>query len=274
MHAVIAARQQAFENERAAGREPSLDRMVMYTSEHAHSSVEKALLALGRPLDACRKIATDPSYAMRPEVLADAIRADREEGLLPVAVTATIGTTSSTAVDPVPSIAKVAEREGLWLHVDSAYAGPCSMLPELRRRFAGIERADSYVMNPHKWLWAPMGCSALYTAKPEVFRRALSLTPEYLRSRQDPRAVNFMEYSVPLGRRNRGAEAVLHHAVLRQGRRHGSPARTQPAGGRADRASRGAPGLRAHGANDFLASLPAMSPRRFTGARSDQPAYS
>ncbi len=203
MHAAIAARQQTFENERAAGREPSLDRMVMYTSEHAHSSVEKAMLAMGRPREACRKIATDEKYAMRPHDLAEAIRQDREDGLLPLGATATIGTTSSTAVDPVPEIADIAEREGLWLHVDAAYAGPCSMLPELRHHFAGVERADSYVVNPHKWLWAPMGCSALYTAKPEVFRRALSLTPEYLRSQQDPRAVNFMEYAVPLGRRNR-----------------------------------------------------------------------
>ncbi len=202
-HAAIAARQQTFDNERAAGREPSLDRMVMYTSEHAHSSVEKAMLALGRPREACRKIATDANYAMRPDALADQVRKDRGDGLLPIGVTATIGTTSSTAVDPVPAIADIAELEGLWLHVDSAYAGPCMMLPELRHYFAGVERADSFVMNPHKWLWAPMGCSALYTAKPEVFRRALSLTPEYLRSQQDPRAVNFMEYAVPLGRRNR-----------------------------------------------------------------------
>ncbi|MBI1357329.1 MAG: amino acid decarboxylase [Acidobacteria bacterium] len=201
LHAVIAARESARQVDETAGKGFSLDKVVMYASEHAHMSIEKTMLALGQGRDACRKIAADAEFRMRPEALEEAVERDLAAGLRPIAVGATIGTTSVTSVDPVDRIADVCERHGLWLHVDAAYAGPCAMLPELRGRFAGIERADSFLVNPHKWMWAPMGCSALYTAHPEEFRRAFSLTPDYLRTEEDPRAVNFMEYSIPLGRR-------------------------------------------------------------------------
>jgi aromatic-L-amino-acid decarboxylase len=199
LHAVIAAR------EALATRGPiDLNKLVLYTSEHAHSSIEKTMMALGHGSDACRKIATDDGFRMRPEALDEAVRRDLAAGLQPIAVCATIGTTSVSSVDPVDEIASVAQRYGLWLHVDAAYAGPCAMLPEYAAHFRGVERADSFLVNPHKWMFSPMGLSAFYTARPDALRRALSLTPEYLRSQQDPRAVNFMEYAVPLGRPFRG----------------------------------------------------------------------
>ena len=199
LHAVIAAR------EARASRGPiDLNKLVIYTSEHAHSSIEKSMMALGQGRDACRKIATDEAFRMAPDALEQAIEGDLAAGLQPVAVCATIGTTSASSVDPVDRIADVCERHKLWLHVDAAYAGPCAMLPEHAQSFRGVERADSFLMNPHKWMFAPMGVTAFYTAQPEMLRRALSLTPEYLRSQQDPRAVNLMEYAIPLGRPLRG----------------------------------------------------------------------
>jgi aromatic-L-amino-acid decarboxylase len=199
LHAVIAAR------EALAARAPvDLNKLVIYTSEHAHSSIEKSMMALGQGRDACRKIAADDAFRMRPDALDQAIQRDLAAGLQPIAVCATIGTTSVSSVDPVEAIADVARRHRLWLHVDAAYAGPCAMLPEHAEHFRGVGRADSFLVNPHKWMFAPMGVTAFYTSRPEALRRALSLTPEYLRSQQDPRAVNFMEYAVPLGRPFRG----------------------------------------------------------------------
>ena len=199
LHAVIAAREA-----RAARGVLDLNKLVIYTSEHAHSSIEKTTMALGQGREACRKIATDNAFRMRPGALEEAIRQDVDAGLEPVAVCATIGTTSVSSVDPVNAIADVAERHDLWLHVDAAYAGPCAMLPEHAECFRGVERADSFLVNPHKWMFSPMGVTAFYTSQPEVLRRALSLTPEYLRSQQDPRATNLMEYAIPLGRPFRG----------------------------------------------------------------------
>ncbi len=203
LHAVIAARERAAAAARASGSELDLNRIVIYTSEQAHSSVHKTVAALGRGLEACRTIPCDDKFALRPDELSRAIEADRRDGMAPVAVVATVGTTASTAVDPVRAVADIAAEHSLWLHVDAAYAGAASMLPERRQHFLGCERADSYVVNPHKWLFVPMDCSVLYTARPDDFRSALSLTPEYLRNRKHPRAVNFMEYSIPLGRRFR-----------------------------------------------------------------------
>jgi aromatic-L-amino-acid/L-tryptophan decarboxylase len=209
LHAVIAARQAARRADAKAGHPFSLDGVVMYASEHAHMSIEKTMLALGQGREACRKIETDAEFRMRPDALEAAIERDLAAGLRPIAVGATIGTTSVASVDPVDRIAEICRRYGLWLHVDAAYAGPCAMLPELADHFRGVELADSFLVNPHKWMWAPMGCSALYTARSEDFRQALSLTPDYLRTAQDPRAVNFMEYSIPLGRRFRALKLWL-----------------------------------------------------------------
>lgn len=222
LHAVIAARQAAVEADREAGLETSLDRLTIYTSEQAHMSIEKTMLALGRGREACRKIEVDDAFRMKPAALDAAIRTDLDAGLRPIAVVATVGTTSTSSVDPVPALAEIAARHGLWLHVDAAYAGPAAMLEEKRELFAGCERADSFLLNPHKWLFCPMDVTAFYTAKPEVFRRALGMTPEYLRSQEDPRATNLMEYSIPLGRRFRGLKLWF---VLRYFGREGLKAR-------------------------------------------------
>ena len=118
-------------------------------------------------------------------------------------MTATVGTTSTSSIDPVPAIAAICERHGLWLHVDAAYAGSAAILEEKRHILDGCERADSFVVNPHKWLFVPMDLTAFYCSRPEILRQALSLVPDYLRTNEDPRAVDFMEYSLPLGRRFR-----------------------------------------------------------------------
>jgi aromatic-L-amino-acid decarboxylase len=140
---------------------------------------------------------------MRPGALQAAVEADLASGLRPCCAVATVGATSTTSVDPVPEIADICERHGIWLHVDAAYAGSAALLPEMRWAFAGCDRADSFVTNPHKWLLTPMDCSVFYTRRPEILRRAFSLVPEYLQTAADPRAVNLMDYGVPLGRRFR-----------------------------------------------------------------------
>ena len=203
-HALAAARELdpalRVREEGLAGR-PEVPRLRVYCSEEAHSSVEKAAVALGLGLAGVRRVATDAELRLEPAALEAAIAEDRAAGVRPLAVVATVGTTSTTAVDPVPAIAEICAREGLWLHVDAAYGGAAALLPEMRWVLDGCARADSVVVNPHKWLFTPMDCSALYTCRPEAFRRAFSLTPEYLASGDE--AVNPMDYALPLGRRFR-----------------------------------------------------------------------
>jgi aromatic-L-amino-acid decarboxylase len=182
-----------------AGRPP----LRMYASEEAHSSVERAGIVLGVGQEGLRRMPVDAAFRMDPEALRRAVREDRAAGFLPFAVTATVGTTSTTSIDPVPEIAAVCEAEGLWLHVDAAYAGSAAVAPELRQVLAGCERADSLVVNPHKWLFVPMDLSVLYTRRPDVLRAAFSLVPDYLRTPEDPDAPNLMDYGVSLGRRFR-----------------------------------------------------------------------
>jgi aromatic-L-amino-acid decarboxylase len=200
MHALAAARQAADPESRTKG---AVRGLVVYTSEQSHSSIEKGAIAVGIGQDYVRKVPVDAEFRMRPEALAGLIERDLAAGLRPCAVAATVGTTSTTSVDPVPAIADICARYGLWLHVDAAYAGSAALAPEFRWAFEGCERADSMVTNPHKWLQVPMDCSVFYTRRPEVLRRAFSLVPEYLASASDPRAVNLMDYGVPLGRRFR-----------------------------------------------------------------------
>jgi aromatic-L-amino-acid decarboxylase len=175
----------------------------MYASEQAHSSVEKAGMVLGIGQDGLRKVPTDDALRLDVAALGRAVAEDRAAGWTPFAVTATVGTTSSTSIDPVPAIADLCEREGLWLHVDAAYAGSVAAVPEMRWVLAGAERANSLVVNPHKWLFVPMDLSVLFARRPEAIRAAFSLVPEYLRTAEDEVAPNLNEYGIALGRRFR-----------------------------------------------------------------------
>jgi aromatic-L-amino-acid decarboxylase len=176
----------------------------VYASEEAHSSIEKACMTLGLGRSALVRIPTDDAYALRPGALSAAMERDRAAGHRPIAIVATVGTTSSTAIDPVASVADIAEREGVWLHVDSAYAGAVALIPERRAPFDGWERADSIVINPHKWLFTPLDASLLLTRRMPVLREAFSLVPEYLRTldRETP-VRDYNEYTPQLGRRFR-----------------------------------------------------------------------
>jgi len=177
---------------------------AVYASTEAHSSVEKACMTLGLGRAALRRIPADDDYAMRVDLLRNAIAENRAAGVVPTAIVATIGTTSSTSVDPVDAIADVAAREGTWLHVDAAYAGAVALVPARRGPFAGWERADSIVVNPHKWLFTPLDASLLLSRRLDVVREAFSLVPEYLRTLDHERPVHdFTEYQPQLGRRMR-----------------------------------------------------------------------
>ncbi|MDP9119424.1 MAG: pyridoxal-dependent decarboxylase [Actinomycetota bacterium] len=178
-------------------------RLRLYASEQAHSSIERAGIVLGIGQEGCRAIPVDDRFAMRPEALEAAIREDRAAGLTPFAVVATVGTTSTTSVDPVARIADICEQERLWLHVDAAYGGAAAVLPEMRHHFAGWERADSIVFNPHKWLFVTMDLSVLFTRHRETLQKAFSIVPEYLRTPEESVAPNLMDYGVSLGRRFR-----------------------------------------------------------------------
>jgi aromatic-L-amino-acid/L-tryptophan decarboxylase len=215
MLALAAARERraglAIRQRGMAGR-ADLPTMRVYASEHAHSSIDKAAIALGVGTENVVHIGADAEYRMRPDALSEAIAADRSRGMLPLAVVATVGTTSTTSIDPVPAIADVCCRHDVWLHVDGAYGGVAAIVPELRHILAGVDRADSLVMNPHKWLFTPVDCSALYTRHPDVLKRAFALVPDYLVTSVGDDAVDFMNYGVQLGHRFR---ALKLWAVLR-----------------------------------------------------------
>ncbi len=184
---------------------PDAPRLRLYISDQTHSSVEKGAIVLGIGQENVVKVATDAQFRLSPEALETAVQQDLAAGYKPFFVCATVGTTSTTSIDPVPAIADVAERYGLWLHVDGAYGGLAAIVPEKRAVLAGAERADSLVTNPHKWLFTPMDLSAFYTRHPDTLKRAFSLLPEYLRSAEtDVGAVtDYMDYGVQLGRRFR-----------------------------------------------------------------------
>jgi aromatic-L-amino-acid decarboxylase len=185
-----------------AGR-PETKRLRLYTSEQAHSSIDKAAILIGTGTAGIRKIPVDSDFRMDPRALEQAIREDIDEGWLPFCVAATVGTTSTTSVDPVPAIADICEKHRLWLHVDAAYGGSAAILPEMRWVLEGCDRADSLVVNPHKWLFTPMDISACYCRRPEVLRQAFTLVPEYLKSSEGDGVTNYMEYGIQLGRRFR-----------------------------------------------------------------------
>ena len=204
LYALAAAREAAGLDIRArgmAGRD-ELRPVRIYTSVEAHSSVDKAAITLGIGADNVVRVGTDDAYRMSVEALQEAIQQDRARGLRPLAVVATVGTTGVTAVDPVPTIADVCRAEDIWLHVDAAYGGSAAVVPELRHVLDGCDRADSLVVNPHKWLFVPIDCSAAYTRHPDVMRQAFSLTPDYLET-GETEVTNLMDYGVSLGRRFR-----------------------------------------------------------------------
>ena len=215
MLAIAAARERRPELEirhRGMAGRRDLPTMRVYCSEHAHSSIDKAAIALGIGSENVVHVRADADYRMRPDALSDAIAADRERGMLPLAVVATVGTTSTTSIDPVPAIAEICRRHDVWLHVDGAYGAVAAIVPELRYIMDGVDQADSLVMNPHKWLFTPVDCSALYTRHPQVLKRAFSLVPDYLVTEVGDQAVDFMNYGVQLGHRFR---ALKLWAVLR-----------------------------------------------------------
>jgi len=214
--ALLAAR------ERASGYVTDVEgvdrRFTAYTSAHAHSSVEKAAAVAGIGRGSLRAIDCDESFAMRPDRLEAAIRADAAAGRVPCFVCATVGTTSSTAIDPVPAIAEICARYGLWLHVDAAYAGSAAVCPEFRWLNDGLELADSYCFNPHKWLLTNFDCDCFYVADRGSLIRTLSVLPEYLRNRatESGAVFDYRDWHVPLGRRFRSLKlwfVIRHYGV-------------------------------------------------------------
>ena len=206
--AILAARHRA-------GGIGALPNLVAYTSEQAHSSVVKGLRVAGIPDERVRSIATTPDYAMRADHLAYEIVKDKNDGLTPFFVAATVGTTATTAIDPVAEVGWVASNFDAWTHVDAAFAGTAALCPEMRFLNAGLESADSYVFNPHKWLLTNFDCSALYVADRASLTEALSITPEYLRNpaSEAGTVVDYRDWQVPLGRRFRALKLwfVIRH---------------------------------------------------------------
>lgn len=206
LHALAAARERAVRGVRRTGlvsHPDALGGLRVYCSEHAHSSVDKAVILLGLGHDAVCHVAVDEAFRMRPDALAAAIAADRAAGRRPLAVVATTGTTSTTSVDPVPAIADICARENLWLHVDAAYGGPVALVPGMAWVLEGADRADSLVVNPHKWLLTPFDLSVLFCRHMDTLREAFSLVPEYLKTSEAPEVRNLMDTGVQLGRRFR-----------------------------------------------------------------------
>ncbi len=207
--AILAAREEA-----AGGRanRRGTDRsLVAYTSTQAHSSVEKGVRIAGMGSDNLRSIETDSTFAMRPDLLAEAIDADLAAGRKPCFVCGTVGTTSSTAIDPVPQIGAICRRHGIWLHVDAAYAGSAAVCPEFHFLHDGLELADSYCFNPHKWMFTNFDCDCFFVADRAKLLRALSILPEYLRNQatESGAVIDYRDWQVPLGRRFRALKLWL-----------------------------------------------------------------
>ena len=204
-YALAAAREAAGFDIRTRGMIGRTDIPVMrvYCSTQAHSSVDKAVIALGIGHNNLVKVDVDEDFRIRPDELDRLIAEDLANGYYPLAIVATTGTTSTSSIDPVRAIANVAKARGCWLHVDGAYGATAAIVPELRYILDGIDDADSFVVNPHKWLFTPVDCSVLYTRKPEALKQAFALLPEYLTSQTQSETVNLMDYGIQLGRRFR-----------------------------------------------------------------------
>jgi aromatic-L-amino-acid decarboxylase len=215
LHALAAARHAAMPSVRTAGMAGRADvrRFRVYCSDQAHSSVDKAVILLGLGHESLRRVEADAEYRLIPGALASAIAEDRAAGWEPLAVVATVGTTSTTSIDPVDPVADICERERIWLHVDAAYAGVAAMVPGYEWILRGAARADSLVVNPHKWLFTPFDLSAFYCRRMDVVRAAFSLTPAYLVTPEAAQVRNLMDTGVQLGRRFRALKLwmVLRH---------------------------------------------------------------
>jgi len=205
MHAIAAAREgveMRIREEGMSGR-TDLPLLRVYASEQAHSSIDKGIITLGLGQRSLRKIPVDAQFRMIPDALAEAIVEDKRNGVLPFCIVATVGTTSTSSIDPVADIVPIGEEHAMWVHVDAAYGGSAAIVPEMRHILAGCQRADSLVLNPHKWLFTPFDCSVLYCRHLDLLRRAFSLVPEYLRTPEQEKVRSGSDYGVQLGRRFR-----------------------------------------------------------------------
>jgi aromatic-L-amino-acid decarboxylase len=205
MHAIAAARERANVDVRQKGMSgrDDLPLLRVYCSEQVHSSIDKAVITLGLGQQSLRKIGVNERFEMIADELGAAIEEDIDKGYIPICVVPTIGTTSTSSVDPVDAVADICEKYGIWMHVDAAYAGSAAILPELRSLFLGWERADSVVINPHKWLFTPFDLSVLYCRDLNTLKQAFSLVPEYLKTSEGSAVKNGMDYGIQLGRRFR-----------------------------------------------------------------------
>ena len=216
LSAIIAARERATEG--AVNHTGNLGNLIAYTSDQAHSSIEKGIRIAGIGSDNLRSIEVDDAFAMRPAALDQAIQEDLAAGGKPFFVCATVGTTSSTAIDPVRAIGEICRRHRIWLHVDAALAGTAALLPEMRWLHEGVELADSYVFNPHKWMLTNFDCSAFYVADRAALIGALSVLPEYLRNEASASGavIDYRDWQIPLGRRFRALKlwfVIRHYGV-------------------------------------------------------------
>lgn len=203
--ALLMAREQAtgFAYNESGGSAPGIPPMTVYCSTETHSSIEKDVKIAGFGRNNLRKIAVDHRFAMDPAALEETLRDDLEEGLKPACVVATIGTTGSTAIDPLKEIASLCRKYGVFLHVDAAYAGTALLLPEMRWMAEGVEMADSVVFNPHKWMFTNFDCSAFYVKDEALLVRTFEIMPEYLKTPEDERVKNYRDWGIQLGRRFR-----------------------------------------------------------------------
>ena len=208
--ALICARERTTRYGAARGGLQSSERpLVVYITSQSHSSVEKAALLAGFGRENLRAVAIDDRFGMRAEALRQAVAEDEARGRAPCAVVATVGSTATTAVDPLEAVASIARTHGLWLHVDAAMAGSAMILPECRPLWQGVEQADSLVLNPHKWLGASFDCSTYFVRDPQHLVRVMSTTPSYLRTAADAKVRNFRDWGIPLGRRFRALKLWL-----------------------------------------------------------------
>ena len=211
MHALAAAREEASTSVRTLGLSGRSELPIfrVYTSDQAHSSVEKAAIALGLGEHNVRHIPSDSDFRMDMKALRETITADLRKEFMPLAVVATVGTTSTASVDPVPAIAATCREHNMWLHIDAAYGGAMALLPECEWVKEGWNEADSLVINPHKWLFVPFDFSALYVREIERLRNVFTLVPDYLRGDAAGAEINYMDYGVQLGRRFRALKAWM-----------------------------------------------------------------